>query len=126
MRNVTIRQLQVFVEAADSLSLARVAERLHLTPSAVSFQIKRIESQTGFALFERIGKRVHLTEPGQVLLGYARHGAALAAGCRRGDDRAERRQRRPRPAWPGLHRQIHRAAHDRPVSRAMRRASASC
>jgi DNA-binding transcriptional LysR family regulator len=72
MQNVTVRQLQVFVEAADSLSLARVAERLHLTPSAVSFQIKRIESQIGFALFERNGKRVHLTEPGQVLLGYAR------------------------------------------------------
>ena len=72
MRNVTIRQLQIFVEAADSLSLARVAERLHLTPSAVSFQIKRIESQTGFALFERIGKRVSLTEAGLVLLGYAR------------------------------------------------------
>jgi DNA-binding transcriptional LysR family regulator len=72
MRNVTIRQLQVFVEAADSLSLARVAERLHMTPSAVSFQIKRIESQTGFSLFERIGKRTRLTEPGQVLLGYAR------------------------------------------------------
>ena len=72
MRNVTVRQLQIFVATADSLSLARVAERLHLTPSAVSFQIKRIEDQTGFALFERIGKRVHLTEPGQVLLDYAR------------------------------------------------------
>jgi DNA-binding transcriptional LysR family regulator len=72
MRNVTVRQLQIFVEAADSLSLARVAERLHLTPSAVSFQIKRIESQTGFALFERIGKRVSLTEAGLVLVEYAR------------------------------------------------------
>lgn len=72
MRNVTIRQMQVFAEAAESLSLARVAERLHLTPSAVSFQIKRIESQTGFALFERIGKRVKLTEAGQVLLGYTK------------------------------------------------------
>jgi LysR family transcriptional regulator, low CO2-responsive transcriptional regulator len=72
MRNVTVRQLQVFVEAAECLSLAKVAQRLHLTPSAVSFQIKRIESQTGFVLFERIGKRAHLTEAGQVLLGYAR------------------------------------------------------
>lgn len=72
MRNVTVRQLQVFVEAAETLSLVRVAERLHLTPSAVSFQIKKIESQTGFALFERIGRRVALTDAGQVLLGYAR------------------------------------------------------
>ena len=67
MRNVTVRQLQVFVEAAESLSLVRVAERLHLTPSAVSFQIKRIESQTGFALFERIGRAVE-GEPGPVLI----------------------------------------------------------
>lgn len=72
MHNVTVRQLQVFVEAADSLSFVRVAERLHLTPSAVSFQIKRIESQTGFILFERIGKRVTLTDAGEVLLEYAR------------------------------------------------------
>ena len=72
MRNVTIRQLQIFVEVAESLSLARVAERLHLTPSAVSFQIKKIEEQTGFALFERIGRAVALTDAGAVLLSYAR------------------------------------------------------
>jgi len=72
MWNVTIRQLQVFAEAAELLSLARVAERLHLTPSAVSFQIKQIEAQTGFALFERVGRRVTLTDAGALLLGYAR------------------------------------------------------
>ncbi len=72
MRNVTIRQLQVFVEAAERLSLARVAERLNLTPSAVSFQIKQIESQTGCALFERVGRKVTLTDAGLLLLGYAR------------------------------------------------------
>ncbi len=72
MRNVTIRQLQVFVEAAERLSLARVAERLHLTPSAVSFQIKQIELQTGFALFERVGRRVALTDAGTLLADYAR------------------------------------------------------
>ena len=48
MRNVTIRQLQIFAEAAQRLSFARVAERLHLSPAAVSFQIKQIESMTGF------------------------------------------------------------------------------
>jgi len=72
MWNVTIRQLQVFAEAAELLSLARVAERLHLTPSAVSFQIKQIEAQTGFALFERVGRKVTLTDAGALLLGYAR------------------------------------------------------
>ncbi len=72
VRNVTIRQLQVFVEAAERLSLARVAEQLNLTPSAVSFQIKQIEAQTGFALFERVGRKVTLTDAGALLLGYAR------------------------------------------------------
>ncbi len=62
----------MFVAAADALSFARVAERLHLTPSAVSFQIKQIETQTGFELFARIGRKVALTEAGRVLLGYAR------------------------------------------------------
>lgn len=72
MRNVTVRQLQVFVEVAERLSLARVAERLNLTPSAVSFQIKQVELQTGFALFERVGRRVVLTDAGALLLDYAR------------------------------------------------------
>jgi LysR family transcriptional regulator, low CO2-responsive transcriptional regulator len=72
MRHVTIRQLQVFVEAAQTLSFARVAERLHLTPAGVSFQIKQIESQSGFALFERVGKKVALTDAGQALLVYAK------------------------------------------------------
>ncbi len=69
---MTVRQLQVFVETAERLSLARVAEQLNLTPSAVSFQIKQIELQTGFALFERMGRRVALTEAGAVLVEYAR------------------------------------------------------
>jgi DNA-binding transcriptional LysR family regulator len=72
MRNVTFRQLQIFVEVAERLSLARVAEHLRLTPSAISFQIKQIEDQTGFALFERIGRKVALTDAGGVLLTYAR------------------------------------------------------
>ncbi len=72
VRNVTIRQLQVFAEVAERLSLARVAERLNLTPSAVSFQIKQIEAQAGFALFERVGRKVALTDAGTLLLGYAR------------------------------------------------------
>jgi DNA-binding transcriptional LysR family regulator len=72
MRNVTFRQLQIFVAVAERLSLARVAEQMHLTPSAVSFQIKQVEEQTGFALFERIGRSVALTDAGVVLLSYAR------------------------------------------------------
>jgi DNA-binding transcriptional LysR family regulator len=71
MRQATVRQLQVFVAAAKSLSFARTAEQLHLTPAAVSFQIKQLEEITGFPLFARIGKKTSLTEAGRSLLGYA-------------------------------------------------------
>ena len=77
MRNVTIRQLQIFVEASQTQSFARAAERLRISPAAVSFQIKQIEDLSGFALFERIGRKVALTDAGAALLGYAR--AALQA-----------------------------------------------
>jgi DNA-binding transcriptional LysR family regulator len=72
MRNVTIRQLQMFVGAADASSFARAAESLHVSPAAVSFQIKQIEDMTGFSVFERIGKKVALTDAGKILLIYAR------------------------------------------------------
>ena len=72
MRNVTFRQLQIFVEAAESGSFVRAAERLHVSPAAISFQIKQIESMSGFALFERTGRSVVLSDAGSALLGYAR------------------------------------------------------
>ena len=71
MRHATLRQLQVFTEAARILSFARAAEKLHLTPAAVSFQIRHLETLSGFALFERIGKKVALTEAGRLLAPYA-------------------------------------------------------
>ena len=72
MRNATIRQLQIFSVAATHLSFARAAEKLHLTHAAISLQIKQLEEVFGAALFDRIGKRVFLTEAGQILLDHAR------------------------------------------------------
>lgn len=72
MRNVTVRQLQMFAAAADARSFARAADSLHVSPAAVSFQIKQLEDMTGFALFERIGRHVALTDAGEALLGYGR------------------------------------------------------
>ncbi|HYG87011.1 MAG TPA: LysR substrate-binding domain-containing protein [Azospirillum sp.] len=71
LRHATVRQLQIFVEAARTLSFTRVAERLNLTPAAVSFQIRQIEGLSGFPLFERVGRRVVLTDAGKALLDYA-------------------------------------------------------
>lgn len=72
MRNATIRQLQIFSVAATHLSFARAAEKLHLTHAAISLQIKQLEEVFGAVLFDRIGKRVFLTEAGQILLDHAR------------------------------------------------------
>jgi len=72
MRNVTVRQLQMFVQAAEAGSFTRAAEKLRVSPAAVSFQIKQVEDGTGFALFERIGKKVTPTEAGRALLLHAR------------------------------------------------------
>ncbi len=72
MRQLTIRQMQILVAAVEAQSFARAAEQLHVSPAAVSFQIKQIEQASGFVLFERIGKRAVLSEAGRALLGYAR------------------------------------------------------
>lgn len=72
MRNATIRQLQIFSVAASHLSFARAAEKLHLTHAAISLQIKQLEEVSGTLLFERIGKRVFLTEAGEILLSHTR------------------------------------------------------
>jgi len=70
--NVTFRQLRVFAEVARHNSVARAAEALHLTPPAVSLQIKEIESQVGQQLFDRAGRRLSLSTAGEYFLVYAR------------------------------------------------------
>lgn len=72
MRSLTIRQLQVFACAARHLSFARAAEELHLTQPAVSMQIKELESAVGLPLFDRGGRKIALTTPGEYFLVHAR------------------------------------------------------
>ncbi len=62
--NVTFRQLEVFETVARHLSFTRAAEELSLTQPAVSMQIKLIEDIVGLALFERLGRKIYLTEAG--------------------------------------------------------------
>ena len=70
--NVTFRQLRVFVEVAQQGSMLRAAENLHLTPPAVSMQVKEIESQIGLALFDRHGRQVSLSTAGEYFLVHAK------------------------------------------------------
>ena len=72
MKNITFRQLKVFVEVARKLSFIRAAEALHLTPPAVTMQVKELESAVGLPLFDRRGRTVSLTTTGEYFLVYAR------------------------------------------------------
>ena len=72
MRNATLRQLKVFETAARLQSFSRAAETLHLSQPAVSAQIRELEGHAGLPLFERLGKRVYLTEAGRELLAHSR------------------------------------------------------
>ena len=66
-----LRHLRYFVALAETLSFTRAAERVHVTQSTLSHQIRQLEDEVGRPLFERIGKRVLLTEAGETFLGYA-------------------------------------------------------
>ena len=72
MRNITLRQLRVFAAVARHLSFGKAAEEMHLTPPAVSMQIKELEEHVGLPLFDRGGRSVALTVTGEYLLVYAR------------------------------------------------------
>jgi len=75
--NVTLRQLKVFAAVAQHRSLSRAAEALHLTPAAVSMQIRELERQVGLPVFERRGRSVSLTVAGEYVLAYARKMLAM-------------------------------------------------
>jgi DNA-binding transcriptional LysR family regulator len=72
MKTVTFRQLRVFTEVARRLSFVRAAEALHLTPPAVTMQVKELESAIELPLFDREGRKVSLTTAGEYFLVYAK------------------------------------------------------
>ena len=59
--------LQVFACAARHLSFTRCADELHVTPGAISQQMRQLEERLGFALFHRVGRGLELTAEGQRL-----------------------------------------------------------
>jgi DNA-binding transcriptional LysR family regulator len=64
----TLRQLQVFVAAAQQQSVSRAAESLALSQSAASSSLSELERQSGCQLFDRAGKRLTLNSLGHQLL----------------------------------------------------------
>jgi DNA-binding transcriptional LysR family regulator len=72
-----VRQLEIFTVLADELSFTRTAERVHTVQSNVTTQIKALEEELGTPLFDRLARRVVLTEAGHRFRPYAER--ALAA-----------------------------------------------
>ncbi len=71
IRGIDLSRLEAFVEVAEVRSFSRAAERMSLTQPTVSTRIGQLEAQLGVALFERMGRRVALTDAGRALLPHA-------------------------------------------------------
>ena len=71
MSRLNYHHLRYFWAVAHDGNLTRTAERLHLSQSALSVQIGKLEGQLGHKLFERRGRQLHLTEAGRIALDHA-------------------------------------------------------
>src|SRR5690349_11299634 len=63
--NYTLNQLQIFLKIAQTQSVTKAAEELHLTQPAVSIQLKNFQDQFDIPLTEVVGRRIYITEFGK-------------------------------------------------------------
>jgi DNA-binding transcriptional LysR family regulator len=77
-----LRHLETFRAVAHALSFTQAAQTLDYAQSSVSAQIQALEKEIGAPLFNRIGKRVELTDAGERLLAYAAQMLSLADEAR--------------------------------------------
>lgn len=70
---MTLRHIRIFEAVCDcGCNMTRAAETLHMTQPAVSLAVSELESYYGVRLFDRISRRLYLTEAGRRFLDYAR------------------------------------------------------
>ena len=67
----TLRQLEIFTRVAEHRSMARAAEELFLSHSAVSVQVRKLSDAVGLPLHEVIGKQLYLTDAGREVVAAA-------------------------------------------------------
>jgi LysR family transcriptional activator of nhaA len=73
------KHLHYFLQVAEHGSVAKASEVLHLTPQTISGQIQLLADRLGGPLFEKVGRRLELTDMGHVALGYAQEIFALGS-----------------------------------------------
>jgi DNA-binding transcriptional LysR family regulator len=78
-----IRQLEIFLALAKELHFTRAAERVHCVQSNVTTQIRALEDELGNPLFDRLAKRVLLTDAGKRFLPYAERALSSMEEARR-------------------------------------------
>src|SRR5256885_7905579 len=66
-----LRQLEIFRALAEELHFTRAAARVHCVQSNVTTQVRALEEELGTPLFDRLAKRVVLTDAGRRFLPYA-------------------------------------------------------
>jgi Transcriptional regulator len=66
-----LRQLEYFAAVCEELHFTKAAEKLGMSQPTLSHQIRLLENELGTPLFDRIGKRIALTEAGRLLLEYS-------------------------------------------------------
>src|SRR5215207_191431 len=85
-----LASLRTFEAAARHLSFTKAADELHVTPAAVSAQVRALEEQLGVRLFWRTSRAVRLTGPGETLLDAVSEALAVIARGRPGRGRGPR------------------------------------
>jgi len=97
VRRLNYHHLRYFWAVAKEGHLTRAAEQLHVSQSALSAQIRKLEDELGHTLFEREGRALRLTEAGRLTLGYAESifslGRELMAAVESGESQHSRELR---------------------------------
>ncbi|MBA2679990.1 MAG: LysR family transcriptional regulator, partial [Ktedonobacteraceae bacterium] len=75
---MNFNHLLIFQKVAEKQHFTRAAEELFISQPAVSKQIAELEKQLGQPLFAQVGRKIHLTEAGQILYDYATRIFALS------------------------------------------------
>jgi DNA-binding transcriptional LysR family regulator len=70
---LTLRHFRIFVSVCDTMNMTAAAELLFVSQSAVSQAIAELEKYYDVRLFERLSRKLYLTQAGEKLLSYARH-----------------------------------------------------